>query len=259
MIPKIIHYCWFGRGEKSKLMKKCIKSWKKYCPDYEIIEWNEDNFDVNSCLWTKQAYECKKWAFISDYVRLKVLYENGGIYMDTDVELRKPLDSLLNNDAFSGFERPDSVPCGIIAAIKKQPIIEQFMSFYEELPFILEDGSLNALTNPRIFTNILLENGLLLNNEYQIVNGMAIYPRSYFYPIHYYTVQKNFTKHTHAIHHYEGTWLSPQRKKELKKSKWHSTKLYRFLIWLRYLPNKFVRKIFGNERVDNWKNKRGKQ
>ena len=109
MIEKKIHYCWFGKGEMKPLMKKCIKSWKKYCPDYEIIEWNEDNFDVNSTLWTKQAYEAKKYAFVSDYVRLKVLYEHGGIYMDTDVEVVKPIDEFLSHDAFCGYETLETI------------------------------------------------------------------------------------------------------------------------------------------------------
>ena len=105
MIPKIIHYCWFGYGPKPKLAEKCIRSWKKYCPDYQIIEWNENNFDISACpLYVRQAYEARKWAFVTDYVRLKVIYENGGIYMDTDVELKKNLDNLLPYNAYFGFE-----------------------------------------------------------------------------------------------------------------------------------------------------------
>ena len=111
MIPKIIHYCWFGRNPKPKLAEKCIKSWKKYCPEYEIIEWNEDNYDLSSApLYVRQAYEAKRWAFVTDYIRLQVIYENGGIYLDTDVELRKSLDPLLVHQAYFGFEDEKNIP-----------------------------------------------------------------------------------------------------------------------------------------------------
>ena len=123
MIPKIIHYCWFGGNELPEESKRYIESWKRYCPDYQIIKWSEENFDVNSVPYTKEAYEEKKWAFITDYVRLKVLYESGGIYMDTDVEVIKPLDDLLTEPGFSGFELPDKVLLGIMACEKENKFI----------------------------------------------------------------------------------------------------------------------------------------
>ena len=129
MIPKIIHYCWFGRNPKPELAVKCIKSWKKRCPDYEIIEWNEDNFDISSCpLYVRQAYEAKKWAFVSDYVRLKVVYDEGGVYLDTDVELKKGLDALLAYDAYFGFEDGTHVNTGLgFGAVKGAPILKEMM------------------------------------------------------------------------------------------------------------------------------------
>ena len=116
MIPKIIHYCWFGGKPLPDEAKKLISTWKKYCPDYDIREWNENNFDINDCFYVKEAFEAKKWAFITDYVRLKVLYDYGGVYMDTDVEVCKPLDDLLSYNGVSGFESPSAIPTGIMAA-----------------------------------------------------------------------------------------------------------------------------------------------
>ena len=147
MIPKKIHYCWFGRGEKNKLYLSCIESWKKHFPDFEIIEWNEDNFDVNCNDYVREAYESKKYAFVTDYVRLYVLYNYGGIYMDTDVEVLKPLDPFLEHPAFSGFENNDSVPTGIMAARKKNKWIKDLLNEYNDLKFIKEDGSLDLTTN----------------------------------------------------------------------------------------------------------------
>ena len=114
-IPKVIHYVWMGKGTKSEFMLRCIDSWKKYLPDYEIVEWNEERFDVRSNPYTEEAYNCKKWAFVSDYVRLYALYTEGGVYMDTDVEVIKPLDRFLEHPAFSGFESRTDIPTGIIA------------------------------------------------------------------------------------------------------------------------------------------------
>ena len=118
MIPKIIHYCWFGGKELPELAKKCIASWKKYCPDYEIIRWDESNFDLESCQYVKQAYQSKKYAFVTDYVRLYAMYTQGGVYMDTDVELTKNLDKFLDHQGFSGFESEAQIPTGIMAAEK---------------------------------------------------------------------------------------------------------------------------------------------
>ena len=140
-IPKVIHYCWFGKNPLPELAVKCINSWKKYCPDYEIIEWNENNFDLNSVTYVKEAYEAKKWAFITDYVRLFVLYEYGGVYMDTDVELLKPIDSFLTLDAFSGFESSNAVPTGIISSRKNFKFIKELLDYYNDKHFKNDDGT----------------------------------------------------------------------------------------------------------------------
>lgn len=139
MIPKVIHYCWFGRNPKPELINKCIESWKKFCPDYEIKEWNEDNFDIHQCPYVEEAYECKKWAFVSDCARLKIIYDNGGIYLDTDVELLDSLDNILKYDFFFAFEHEFRVNTGYgFGAKKMSPIVQEMLSFYLGKHFIVD-------------------------------------------------------------------------------------------------------------------------
>ena len=143
MIPKIIHYCWFGGKPLPEDAKKYIESWEKYCPDYKICRWDESTFDINEIPYVKEAYEAKKWAFITDYVRLYVLKNIGGIYMDTDVEVIKNLDCFLNEKGFSGFEKIDAVPTGIMAAEKNHPFIIELLHDYDNLHFLKDDGTLD--------------------------------------------------------------------------------------------------------------------
>ena len=159
MIPKIIHYVWLGKGKKNARILKCIESWKKYMPDYEIIEWNETNLPkINDFFY--HAYENKKWAFASDVARLFILYNYGGIYMDTDVEVIKSLDKYLENKAFSGFESDNSVPTGIMASEKGLPIFRELIDYYTDRHFIDESGNLDLTTNVTTITNILKKHGL---------------------------------------------------------------------------------------------------
>lgn len=214
MIPKVIHYCWFGRNPKPKLAEKCIKSWKKYCPDYEIIEWNEDNFDISACpLYVRQAYEAKKWAFVTDYVRLWVLTQYGGVYMDTDVELRKPIDRFLSHEAFSGFESENQVPTGIMASRKDFPLFLEFLQFYDDASFLKPDGSFNLVTNVEIMTRICKAHGLKLNNSFQIMDGFALYPTDVFCPLSYNTGWLNKTKNTVSIHWFSASWQTKEQRK----------------------------------------------
>ncbi len=256
MIPKVIHYCWFGRGKMSPLMKKCIKSWKKYCPDYEIIEWNEDNFDINSNIWTKQAYEAKKWAFVTDYVRLHALYNYGGIYMDTDVEVCKPLEKFLHHSAFSGFESKSTVPTGIIAAEAKNNTIKEWLSYYNEREYLI-NGKPNMDPNVSFMTKNLIENGLKMDDTYQKVSDMVIYPQTYFCPLSVVSVENCISDNTYTIHHFTSTWRTEKALKDFARVRRHQTKWYRFFENLKYLPNKIIRRIFGDKFVDRLKKDRG--
>ena len=214
MIPKIIHYCWFGGNPLPELAQKCIASWKKHCPDYEIREWNESNFDVTSCDYAREAYEAKKWAFVTDYVRLKVLYNYGGIYMDTDVEVLESLDSLLEYTAVSGFESDSQIPTGLIAAHKNIPIIGELLKQYEFIHFIRKDGSQDLTTNVIRITNTLLKYGLEQNNTLQTINGFTLLPKDYLCPKDLKTGIISTTQNTLTIHHFEGSWLSKEDKEK---------------------------------------------
>ena len=227
MIPKTIHYCWFGGNPLPELAQKCIESWKKFCPDYEIIQWDETNFDVNQNDYCREAYETKKWAFVSDYARLKVLYEYGGIYMDTDVEVIKNLDCFLENIAFVGFESKDCVQTGLMAAERNGEWIKLLLSSYDDRKFILDDGKLDLTTNVIVTTAIMRKNyNLELNNSLQEVEGVyKIYPSEYFCAKDYITKELKITDNTHTIHHYDGSWAS-------ESWKWRSKfiqKYYKFL------------------------------
>lgn len=207
MIPKIIHYCWFGRGEKPKLAQKCIASWKKYCPDYKVIEWNEDNFDVNTNQYVKEAYENKKYAFVTDYVRLFAMYTYGGIYMDTDVEIIKPIDSFLKNEAFSGFETKDTIQTGIMASENEFELFKHLLSYYDNRHFVRNDGNLDIKTNVVIITSMLKEKGFIPNGKFQIIDGFAIYPKDFFCPYEPSTGILKTTDDTVAIHWFDSSWI----------------------------------------------------
>ena len=227
MIPKIIHYCWFGRGKKSELIERCIESWKTFCPDYEIIEWNEDNFDVNSCEYTKEAYEEKKWAFVSDFARLKIIYDNGGIYLDTDVELIKPIDDLLINKGFMGFDEKGIVATGLgFGAEKGNEIIGEFLKDYDDIPFVLEDGSFDLTPCPDRNTDALVRLGMDIKNTNQTFMDMVFLPREYLCPMDYYTGKKTITQNTYSIHHYSASWTSDVTKRTTRIKRIIGVKMY---------------------------------
>ena len=212
MIPKIIHYCWFGKNPLPEETKEFIESWKKYCPQYKIIEWNEDNFDINKLRYTKEAYEHKKWAFITEYVRLYALYYYGGIYMYTDVEVTKPLDCFLEEQGFSGFEMPDKVPTGLMACEKGHPFIKEILDKYDEKRFVLENGKIDLTTNVELITAFAIQNGLLLNNKKQTILNFTFYPTEYFCPKNNRTLELQITENTFAIHHFAGSWISSKNR-----------------------------------------------
>lgn len=212
-IPKVIHYCWFGRGPKSSLINKCIASWQKYLFDYEIIEWNEDNFDLDTNIFVKEAYQCQKYAFVSDYVRLYVLYKYGGIYMDTDCEVLKPLDKFLNHESFSGYEKINLIPTAIMGAKKNNYWIKMLLDYYQDRHFILSDGNLDTTTNVLIISKITSDAyNLTLNNQEINFNGNVIYPKEYFCPKNGFETKALITKNTYTIHHFNGSWHDDKTK-----------------------------------------------
>ena len=216
MIPKKIHYCWFGGGEKPKSVKKCIASWKKFCPDYEIIEWNESNYDVNSVGYTKMCAVEGKYAFLSDYARLVIIEANGGVYFDTDVELIKPIDFLLENEAFFGLENPDYVATGLgFGSVAHGEAITAMLREYE--PYL--DGKSGTVTCPRLNTDALLRYGLKLDGKMQTVAGALILPSDYMNPYGSNTGIMSKTENTVSIHWYSGSWMSKSQRMKSKITK----------------------------------------
>ena len=218
MIPKTIHYCWFGSNEKPKSAIKCINSWKKYCSDFEIVEWNENNVDINKCpKYIRDAYAAKKYAFVSDYMRLKVLFEHGGFYMDTDVELLRNLEIFCIDKAVIGFENADFVNSGqMLAAEKGLPIIAEMMDVYEEISFYDKSGNQFLLGCPHVNTGVLEKHGLIKNGTEQIVAGVHVYPEDWFNPLDSTTGLLNKTENTTSIHWYSMSWISPAKRLRVK-------------------------------------------
>lgn len=216
MIPKIIHYCWFGRNPLPDLAQKCIESWKKYLPDYEIKEWNEDNFDVNCIPYTKEAYEAKKYAFVSDYARFLILYREGGVYFDTDVEVIRPMDDIIARGPFMGCEKPAreggsgkdlGVAPGLGLGVNPGlGLIKEILDEYASFHFLNEDGTLNTTTIVDYTSNILCCHGLKNTPDVQEVAGVWIYPNDYFAPKNVDTKELTITKNTVSIHHYDSSW-----------------------------------------------------
>lgn len=215
-IPKVINYCWFGKNPLPDEVKECINSWKKFLPEYEIKQWNESNFDVNCCDYVKEAYEAKKWAFVSDYARFWVLYNYGGLYFDTDVEIIKPLDHIVQSGPFLACEPtygrknlPPKVNPGLgMGAVSHMELYKEVLDKYETQHFFNEDGSINQETIVIKVTSILKKHGFQGNETIEHVAGIDIYPVEYFCPKNYITNEINLTENTVAIHHYSASWNS---------------------------------------------------
>lgn len=215
-IPKKIHYIWLGGKEEPEILTKCKESWKKYCPDYEIIRWDESNLDLDCCEYCGQAYNSKKFAFASDVVRFDILYKEGGIYLDIDVELLKSLDDLLEHKCFMGFEHKGALNPGLImGAQKKCKTVKELFDSYKEDKFIMEDGSFNMDTICTRTTHYLQNKGLKLDNTRQTIDEVEVYPTEYFCPINPITDKKKITDNTYSVHLYYASWFS--RKTKLKK------------------------------------------
>lgn len=210
MIPKIIHYCWFGGKDLPDSALKCIESWKRNMPEYEIKRWDESNFDVNGIAYISEAYEMKKYAFVSDYARFKILYENGGVYFDTDVEIIRPLDKIVMAGPFMGVEKNNQINPGLgMGSCRMMPFIGEMLKHYSTLRFLKEDGSINYDTVVFYTTNKLREYGW--TGKEKEIAGFKIYNKDYFCPLDYETNKLTITKNTHTIHHYSATWITPKQ------------------------------------------------
>lgn len=210
-IPKRIHYCWFGGKEKPEIVTKCIASWKKHLSDYEFVEWNEENFDIYSNCYVKEAYQMKKYAFVSDYVRVHALYHHGGIYLDTDVEVFKSFNDLLHNNSFWGFEQENFIATSTIGAAKGNRLIKLFLDHYRSKKFLKKDGTINDLTNVSMVTAIFEQIGLQRTGNYQKLEEIGtIYPQTYFSPYDYINCRSFKTEETYAMHHFHKSWLPPK-------------------------------------------------
>ena len=215
MIPKIIHYCWFGRGPMPEDNLKCIESWKKFLPDYKLMLWNEDNYDVNSIKFTRQAYQKKKYAFVIDPVRLQLLREHGGIWLDTDIEIIKNLDPLLELPAFMSFESDTLLHTGIVGSEKGAAWTDEYWKYMNRKPFIRWNGRLNKTPSTVIISRILKKRGVKLDNTFQIYDdSLHIFPKDYFCPKDYKTGKITITDNTYCIHHFAGSWKYSGREAE---------------------------------------------
>lgn len=251
MIPKIIHYCWFGGGEKDELTKKCIESWKRFCPDYTIKEWNESNYDITKNQYMNEAYQKKRWGFVSDYARLDIINENGGIYLDTDVEMIKSFDDLLSFNSFFGFEKTQNgfmVNTGSgFGAVKGNEIVMQMKKYYDNKSFINEDGSLNLLTCPHANSKVLVQNGFEMNNQSQNIEENILFPYDYFSPFYWAKKKGKITSNTYSIHYYNASWVSKEEKKKRRRE--------RRIDYVQHLPNRVIKSIIGEKRYECLKSK----
>lgn len=259
MIPKIIHYCWISENPTSELpeeVKECINSWKKFLPDYKIVQWNLNNINIEQNRYMKEAYLSKKYAFVSDYIRLYVLYNYGGIYLDTDVKVIKSFDKLLNNKVFMGFETLDGIATCVIGAEKESSLIKELLEIYTNRDFIKSDGNFDMTPNTLLIKPLLIKYSISFNNMLQKKGYITVYPIEYFCPLDRLTGDINITENTYAIHLFNGSWL-PKEQKEYanlykfyynKYKKWHFLFLAKILAkivanYKIYPFNIFVKKI----------------
>lgn len=236
MIPKIIHYCWFGRGPMPELALKCIDSWHKFMPNYDYKLWNEDNFDIHSIPYTQEAYEAKKYAFVTDYVRLYALYTEGGIYMDTDVEVLKPYDDLLDLRAFTGYEGSKYMPpvTGTMASTAGGEWVKEQLDAYDDIHFLRDDGTLDLTTNTVRISEIMRKGGFIQDGKEHTYKDLHVFPTDFFCPRQT-TGEYLITENTYCDHHFMGTWDDKEKK---SISKWIGQRNLTRLI-------KLKRKILG--------------
>lgn len=211
-IPKKIHYCWFGKNTIPDEYQYYISSWKKFCPDYEIIQWDESNYDVKKNTYIEQAYSCKKWAFVSDYARVDILNSLGGIYFDTDVELLKNVDDLLKWDFWCGFESRRYVSFGLgFGSVSNSEILKDIKREYENMCFINENGEWNLTTCPIIQSRVLEKYGFIMDGTPQKINNCVVYPKEFFCPIGAHKGLGNITENSISIHHFSASWVENKK------------------------------------------------
>ena len=235
MIPKYIHYCWFGYGEKSSSFAKNIASWKKYYPDFEIIEWNETNSFIESSAYAQEAYQCEKYSFVADYVRLKALVEYGGIYLDTDVEVLKRDQALENMDFVAGFEASDRIGTAILFSRQAEPLIEKWLRLYDNRHFIQKNGIIDMTPNVHELTELLKQDGWKMDNSEQHIDHRLLLPRDKLYP---YSIgdRKISLDKALMVHWCEGSWVSGKLK-------------------LKHGFIRFIKMILGKKLYDNLRNR----
>ena len=249
MIPKTIHYCWFGGNPKPKSVIKCIKSWKKKCPGYEIIEWNESNYNVTQNRYMKEAYDEKKWAFVSDYARLDIIYRHGGVYLDTDVELIKPLDPFLDCIAFFGFQFDNTINLGLgFGTEPENKLIKSLLEIYNSISFYNADRSLNLMPITDLLAPVFQNYGFELNNCLQNIKGIIVYPTDYFDPVDHSTGFIFKSKKNVSIHHYNASWY-PEYKKIQRRIMRRNGRIF----YIRTIPNRLLMKLMGKRRYENLK------
>ena len=213
LIPKKIHYMWLGGNPLPDKLQKCIDTWEKYCPDYEIIRWDESNYDVHKNQFVSQAYDNKKYGFVPDYARIELLYEHGGIYLDTDIELQRNLDELLYQEAFCSVEKWQVLNFGgCSGAIKGHKSLEPFLDTWRKRSLIRHDGTLDIISSGLIDTSVALKAGYTINGRNQTVMGMNIYTYDYFHPYDYMSGKLEKTDDTFSIHQFQGGWLDDKAK-----------------------------------------------
>ena len=256
-IPKTIHYCWFGGNPLPEDAKKCIKSWKKHCPDYQIIEWNESNFDVKCNLYCKQAYEQKKWAFVTDYARLWILYHHGGIYFDTDVKVLKSFDKFLNNECFVGIEKSKlyiNVNTGVgMGAESGNVVVKSLLDSYEDIPFLI-NGKPDITTCTVRNTEVLKQFGYQNKDVFQKLQGVTVYPSEYFSPMDMESGIIYKTKNTHSIHLYNLSWTSVENQKK-RKAYVKKAQRKHCVYYFCKLPNVVMKNAIGKAKYDKLKNR----
>lgn len=246
-MEKKIHYCWFGSKPLPPLAIKCIESWKKYFPDYEIIEWNEKNFNVNCNSYVKEAYKKGKYAFVSDYARLKIIYENGGIYFDTDVEVIKRFSNSMLEKGFFGLEGK-YINTGLgFSAPKKSKIIKIMLDDYEKIHFINSDGTLDLKACPERNTTSLINKGYNISKKESSIDGIKIYPDEFFNPYDYKTNILKTTANTYSIHHCAASWISDEKRKDLNIKHNLVGKFGKYLGTFCYYIYKIIKIIIGKE------------